>query len=102
MKKMMMIAAMGSLLAVSSFAGEIANREQVQQDRIAQGVRSGQLTPRETAHLENREARINREIRRDRNANGGRLTNAERARVNRQQNRVSRAIYVDKHNAAKR
>src|SRR5277367_3133325 len=37
-------------------AGKIADRKENQQDRIAQGVKSGQLTAGETAHLENREA----------------------------------------------
>jgi hypothetical protein len=79
-------------------AGKIADRKENQQDRIAQGVKSGQLTAGETSHLENREAHINRETRRDRAANGGKLTNAEKAKVNRQQNRVSNKIYRDKHN----
>ena len=42
-----------------------------QQGRIAQGVRSGELTPRETSHLENREANINHEVAADRRANSG-------------------------------
>ncbi len=79
-------------------AGKIADRKENQQDRIAQGVKSGELTAGETAHLENKEARINRETRTDRAANGGKLTNAEKAKVNRQQNRVSKDIYRDKHN----
>jgi hypothetical protein len=77
---------------------KIHDRKENQQDRIAQGVNSGQLTPRETAHLENRESAINHEIRADRRANGGKLTPAEKAQVNRQQNRTSRQIYRDKHN----
>jgi hypothetical protein len=76
----------------------IADRKENQQDRIAQGVKSGQLTAGETANLENKEARINRETRAERAANGGKLTNAEKAKVNRQQNRVSHQIYRDKHN----
>ena len=79
-------------------AGKIADRKENQQDRIAQGVKSGQLTAGETSHLENKEARINRETRNDRAADGGKLTNAEKAKVNRQQNRVSKNIYRDKHN----
>jgi hypothetical protein len=79
--------------------GTIHARKENQQDRIAQGVKSGQLTAGETAHLEKREARINREVHNDRVANGGKLTPAERRQVNRQQNRTSRAIYRDKHNA---
>lgn len=81
-------------------AQTVPERKENQQDRIAQGVKSGQLTAGETSRLESREAHINRETSRDRAANGGRLTPAERARVNRQQNRTSRAIYRDKHNAA--
>ena len=45
-----------------------------QQERIAQGVKSGQLTAGETAHLEGREAAINKEVHNDRVANGGKLT----------------------------
>lgn len=66
---------------------------------IAQGVQSGELTPRETARLERKEARVQREIRRDRAAHGGHLTPAEKARINRQQNRLSREIYREKHDA---
>lgn len=80
---------------------EVGKRRENQQDRIAQGVKSGQLTAGETAHLENREANINREVRNDRASNGGKLTVQERRQVNRQQNRTSRAIYRDKHNGRK-
>lgn len=78
---------------------EVAQRKENQQDRIAQGVKSGQLTAGETANLENKEAAINGETRADRAANGGKLTPAEKARVNRQQNHLSNQIYNDKHNA---
>jgi hypothetical protein len=72
-----------------------------QQDRIAQGVKSGQLTAGETANLETKESAINKEVRADRAANGGKLTQAERAQVNRQLDRTSRQIYRDKHNASR-
>ena len=85
-------------LSAAAFAGEVDDREANQQARIAQGVKSGQLTPGETSRLDNREAHINREIARDRAANGGHLTAAEHAKVNRQQDRTSGAIYRDKHN----
>ena len=87
---------------ISAQAASIAQRKENQQDRIAHGVKSGQLTPRETSRLENKEAAVNGETRADRAANGGKLTPGEKAQVNRQQNRLSRDIYVDKHNAAKR
>lgn len=80
---------------------EVGQRQRNQQERIAQGIKSGQLTAGEAAHMENREAKVNHEIASDRAANGGRLTGGEKARVNRQENRNSAAIYRDKHNGRK-
>ena len=77
--------------------GRVAKRQENQQDRIAQGVASGRLSAGETANLEHKEAKLNREVRNDRKANGGSLTPQERQQVNRQQNRLSRNIYRDKH-----
>jgi hypothetical protein len=77
----------------------IAQRKENQQDRIANGVKSGQLTAGETANLEKKEAAINKETSADRAANGGKLTPAEKAQVNKQQNQLSKQIYADKHNA---
>jgi hypothetical protein len=77
----------------------VAQRKENQQDRIAQGVKSGQLTAGETANLETKEAAINGETKADRAANGGKLTSAEKAQINKQQNQMSKQIYADKHNA---
>jgi hypothetical protein len=77
----------------------IAQRKENQQDRIANGVQSGQLTAGETSKLETKEAAINGETRADRAANGGKLTAAEKQQVNKQQNQLSKQIYNDKHNA---
>jgi len=77
----------------------VAQRKENQQDRIAQGVKSGQLTAGETSKLETKEAAINGETRADRAANGGKLTQAEKQQVNKQQNQMSKQIYQDKHNA---
>jgi len=77
----------------------VADRKENQQDRIAQGVKSGQLTAGETSKLETKEAAINGETRADRAANGGKLTAAEKQQVNKQQNQMSKQIYQDKHNA---
>ena len=71
-----------------------------QQDRIANGVQSGQLTAGETKNLESREANLNQQIHADRTANGGKLTPQERQQINNRQNNISRSIYQDKHNAA--
>jgi hypothetical protein len=80
---------------------EVGKRAENQQDRIAEGIKSGQLTAGETAHLESNEARINNEVHNDRAANGGKLTAKEKQQVNRQQNKMSRQIYRDKHNGRK-
>jgi hypothetical protein len=82
--------------------GEIGQRRENQQDRIAQGIKSGQLTAGETARLENQQQGINRERRADRQANGGHLTGADRRAINQSQNRASRNIYYKKHNGRTR
>jgi len=77
----------------------IAQRKENQQDRIANGIKSGQLTAGETSNLETKEAAINGETKADRAANGGKLTSAEKTQINQQQNGLSKQIYQDKHNA---
>lgn len=78
--------------------GEVNSRQKLQQERIGQGIKNGSLTAAEAANLEHKEARIHREVRTMRNANGGTLTPGEKTAVNRQQNRVSKQIYNKKHN----
>lgn len=97
MKQTLLAVALSGIFTLTGMA-QVNKRAENQQDRIAQGVKSGSLTPGETARLETREARVNREVRRDCRANDGHLTQAEKRRINRQQNRLSRAIYRDKHN----
>jgi predicted transglutaminase-like cysteine proteinase len=80
-------------------APTIGDRRENQQDRIANGIDSGQLTAGETRNLESREANVNREIRDDRAGDNGHLTTAERQQINHQQNNLSHSIYQDKHNA---
>lgn len=90
----------GSIVfAQSPSAPSVAQRKQNQQDRIANGVDSGQLTAGETKNLENRQANLNQRERQMRSADDGHLTTADRAALNRQQNRLSGQIYQDKHNA---
>jgi len=92
------LAGAAGMVLTSAFpaqAGPIANREHNQQQRIAQGVGSGQLTVRETARLEGREAALNRSIARMRS--NGPLTAGERYRINQRQDRISRGIYRQKH-----
>jgi uncharacterized lipoprotein YajG len=77
---------------------QVNGREENQQQRIANGVKNGSLSPKETANLENRENHIQNEEKRDMAKNNGHLTKAEQNKINRQQNHVSKSIYKDKHN----
>jgi len=93
-----MAAVLGTALTATANAQTINQRRENQQDRIAQGIRSGSLTAGEAARLETKEARLNREVRDDREDHNEHLTKAEHAQINRQQNKLSRQIYRTKHN----
>jgi hypothetical protein len=99
MKLPIVATALLALTGAVGMAQTIPQRQVNQQDRIAQGVRSGQLTPRETRRLEGREMSINRQERFMRRADYGRLTRRDRVVLNHRLNRTSRAIYRDKHNS---
>ena len=77
---------------------EVGQRRENQQDRIAQGIKSGQLTPGESARLERQQRSINHEDASMRAADGGKLTGADKAALNQRQNRASKNIYAKKHN----
>ena len=74
----------------------VDRRENRQQKRIAQGVNSGQLTPKETVKLEREQGKIKRDEARAKS--DGTVTPKERARLTREQNKASRDIYRKKHN----
>lgn len=76
---------------------EVGARLENQQDRIAQGIKSGELTSGETARLEAREVALRQQVATDRNANGGKLTDAERKQINQELNGLSTRIYKQKH-----
>lgn len=78
---------------------EVNARQGNQQQRINNGVRSGQMTPGEARNVERRDTSIANQARTDRQANGGNLTNNERQQINQRQNNVSRSINNDNHNA---
>ena len=73
----------------------VTKRQENQQERIGQGVKSGELTPKETRHLEAREAKIQHDKKAAKA--DGTVTPAERAKLNREENRTSRAIRRQKH-----
>jgi hypothetical protein len=77
---------------------EVGARRDNQQQRIANGIRSGQMSPSEAARAEKTQQNINRQVAGDRAANGGKLTPAEKRNINKEQNGASRQIYDEKHN----
>jgi hypothetical protein len=97
MKRTTMILTAALLIAPAAFAARVDRRQVYQQKRIAQGVATGALTPRETAKLETQEAKLQNEKRDFREDNGGTLTPKEKVKLNTQQNRLSREIYHKKH-----
>jgi len=79
-----------------SAAGEV-QRDVNQQQRIEQGLKSGQLNTREAAKLEKEESRVNRM---EANAmKDGKLSPQEKRRIEGEQNKVSGDIYREKHDA---
>jgi hypothetical protein len=83
--------------ATTTPKSEVGARMENQQDRIAAGIGSGQLTAGEAARLEARETELRHEIATDRSANGGKLTDAERKEANQELNGLSARIYKQKH-----
>ena len=77
-------------------------RAENQQDRIANGVKNGSLTPGEASRLERQESNIHHEARDMREDNGGKLTQADKQKLNHQQNVESHRIYRAKHNGRNR
>jgi hypothetical protein len=67
-----------------------------QQQRIEQGLQSGQLSTKEAGSLERQEQHIDKMEARD--LKNGSVNPAEQARLNAAQNRLSNQISADKHN----
>jgi len=78
---------------------QVNRRETNQQNRIANGVKNGQLTPGQTARLEHGEQRLQNNEKRDMAANNGHLTKQDQRHLNREANHMSKRIYKDKHSA---
>jgi hypothetical protein len=101
MKTMKLIPGLAfAVLALPVLAQTVSNevqRDVNQQQRIENGLKSGQLNTREAAKLEREESRVDRA-----QANAlkdGKLTDAEKARIGNMQNKVSKDIYKEKHDA---
>jgi hypothetical protein len=105
MKWFMMVAMVAVIIPAAGLAqgrrNGVNERQHNQQQRIRQGVRSGELTPVEAARIRRQEAQIRLNEARARQS-GGEFTPQERARIQRQLNRESRRIYRQKHDAQDR
>lgn len=115
--KSLLILAAGSLFAISAAAqtsntsgagpgvvdpghprvNEVNQREQNQQNRVANGMKNGTMNSKQATNVERRETAVQNREKRDMAAHNGHLTKAEQAGINRQQNRISKSIYKDKH-----
>jgi len=71
-------------------------RDVNQQQRIEQGLQSGQLSTKEAGSLERQEKHVDNMEARD--LKNGSMSAGEQARLNAAQNKVSSDIYADKHN----
>lgn len=74
----------------------VNNREQRQQKRIYQGVKSGELTAKETYRLEKQQAQLRRTEARYRKSGDG-LSWREKYNLQHKLNQSSRTIYRQKH-----
>jgi hypothetical protein len=78
---------------------QVNRRETRQQNRIANGVKNGKLTPGQTAHLEKGEQRLQNNEKKDMAKDNGHLTKANQRQLNREANHMSKRIADDKHPA---
>lgn len=101
MKRQSIVIAVTLLFSAAASAQDspasATQRDANQQDRIEQGLQSGELSTRETGRLERQEQAIDHQEAHDLKQNGS-LTPQEQQRLTREQNRVSSNIYRDKHN----
>src|SRR5262245_55408579 len=91
-------ATLASILLLGNLAfaqGTINQRERRQQERIADGVRDGELTRKEAGKLEKEQAKIHTAEARAKA--DGEFTAKERAKIQKKQDKASRHIYKEKH-----
>ena len=79
-----------------ALAGGVGKRQVRQQERILQGIETGELTRAEAGCLKREQRHIQRQKRTA--WSDGELTRQERLRLERKQDRASRHIYRAKHN----
>jgi hypothetical protein len=94
---MTLVAGFAALPAFAqSNAGADVQRDANQQNRIEQGLKSGQLSTQEAGSLERQETHVDNLERRD--MRNGSISPAEQQQLNAAQNHVSQDIHTDKTN----
>jgi hypothetical protein len=101
MKRIILLALVAVLISSVSFAQtatpKVTKRQHHQQQRIKEGVKSGELTKGEAARVEAQQGKI--AVDKAKAKSDGVVTPAERAKLKREQDRASKNIYRKKHNA---
>lgn len=100
MQRTLIALALSAAFSISAHAQTAASgtqRDANQQERIEQGLQSGQLSTREAGKLERDQQRIDRTEARD--MRDGSLSQQEKTQIQHEQNQASRDIYSEKHNA---
>ena len=80
-------------------SARVGKRQLHQQKRIEKGVKSGELTDKETAHLEKKQAKIQHD-KKEAKADGV-VTGKEKTELIHEQNKANRDIRKQKHDAQK-
>jgi hypothetical protein len=97
----LILIALVAMASNSAFAQSASNdfveRNINQQQRIEQGLQSGQLNTREAARLETQESKV--ESMEARALSNGNVSQNEARRIDQAQDRLSRNIYQEKHDA---
>jgi len=91
----LLIATLPGIALAQPSTTRIDQRQEIQKQRIEQGVQSGQLTSREAANLEKGQGKVQKME--DRALKDGTLTNKERARIEHAQDKQDKKIYREKH-----
>lgn len=99
-----MAVAISVTLATTAMAGikdhRVNHRQHNQHERIAQGVKSGELTKDEAKDLRGDQKEIRQEERQFKS--DGKLTKDERQELHQDQNAASKEIYQEKHDEQER
>lgn len=104
MKKITLLTVMSFMFVIAANAQtatpKVDKRQEIQKERITNGVQNGELTRQETRMITSEQRHIRRVERRA--EADGIVTGRERARLDRKQDRASRHIARTKHNPRSR